>query len=96
MKTKKEKDRGYSDADLAEVSEHHEWTREDFKNARPFREMFPEIADKIRKARGAQKAPVKKLVSLRLDPDVLDKLRESGPGWQSRANAVLRKAVGLK
>jgi uncharacterized protein (DUF4415 family) len=95
MKTKK-KDRGYTDADLAEVSELHEWTREDFKNARPFREMFPELAEKIRKARGAQKAPTKRLVSLRLDPDVLEKLRAGGPGWQSRANAALRKAVGLK
>ena len=57
--------------------------------------MFPDLAEKIRKARGAQKAPVKKLVSLRLDPDVLEKLRASGPGWQSRANAVLRKADRL-
>jgi uncharacterized protein (DUF4415 family) len=95
MKARK-KDRGYTDADLAEVSENHEWTREDFRRARPFREMFPELAEKIRKARGAQRAPTKKLVSLRLDPDVLEKLRASGPGWQSRANAALRKAVGLK
>lgn len=40
-------------------------------------------------------ANAKRLVSLRLDPEVVDKLRASGPGWQTRANAVLRKAVGL-
>ncbi|CAN5424339.1 BrnA antitoxin family protein [soil metagenome] len=36
----------------------------------------------------------KQAVSLRLDKAVLDKLRESGPGWQSRANAILKKAMG--
>ena len=37
----------------------------------------------------------KQLVSLRLDAVVLEKLRASGPGWQSRANQMLRKAVGV-
>jgi len=35
----------------------------------------------------------KRLVTLRLDGDVLDRLREGGPGWQSRVNEILRKAV---
>jgi uncharacterized protein (DUF4415 family) len=34
-------------------------------------------------------------VSLRLDPDVLEHFRATGPGWQSRINAALRKAVKL-
>ena len=33
-------------------------------------------------------------VSIRLDADVLAKLRATGPGWQSRVNDILRKAVG--
>jgi uncharacterized protein (DUF4415 family) len=33
------------------------------------------------------------MVSLRLDPDVLDKLRAAGPGWQTRLNATLRALV---
>lgn len=37
----------------------------------------------------------KSQVTLRLDPDVLDRFREDGPGWQGRINAALRKAVGL-
>ena len=45
--------------------------------------------------RGPQKAPTKQLVSLRLDPDVLAHFRETGPGWQGRINAALRKAAGL-
>lgn len=37
----------------------------------------------------------KQLVSLRLDRIVLEKLRAQGPGWQSRVNELLRKAVGV-
>jgi uncharacterized protein (DUF4415 family) len=33
----------------------------------------------------------KKLVSLRLDQDVIERFRAGGPGWQSRINAALRK-----
>jgi uncharacterized protein (DUF4415 family) len=36
----------------------------------------------------------KEQVSLRIDRDVLDYFQESGPGWQDRINAVLRKAAG--
>ncbi len=37
----------------------------------------------------------KRQVTLRLDPDVIEKFREGGPGWQGRMNEALRKAVGL-
>ena len=37
----------------------------------------------------------KRPVSLRLDPDVLTHFRRIGRGWQSRINAVLRKAAKL-
>jgi uncharacterized protein (DUF4415 family) len=37
----------------------------------------------------------KRQVTLRLDPDVIEKFREGGPGWQARMNEALRKAVGL-
>ena len=36
----------------------------------------------------------KEQVSLRIDRDVLDFFQESGPGWQERINAALRKAAG--
>ncbi|MEW5422671.1 BrnA antitoxin family protein [Amorphus sp. 3PC139-8] len=35
-------------------------------------------------------------VTMRLDSDVVARLKEDGPGWQTRANATLRKALGLK
>ena len=37
----------------------------------------------------------KQQVTLRIDPDVIEKFREGGPGWQGRMNEALRKAVGL-
>lgn len=37
----------------------------------------------------------KRQVTLRLDGEVVDRFRAEGPGWQSRMNAALRRAVGL-
>lgn len=73
-----------------------EWTEEQFATA--------EIAvgDRIirpGKWRTSGRPPLgvaaKRQVTLRLDPDVIDKFREGGPGWQGRMNAALRRAVGL-
>ena len=49
----------------------------------------------IRPGRPRKAAP-KEAVSLRLDPDVLEHFRASGPGWQSRINAALRKVARLR
>jgi uncharacterized protein (DUF4415 family) len=38
-------------------------------------------------------ASPKRQVTLRLDQDVIDRLRADGPGWQSRINDILKKAV---
>jgi uncharacterized protein (DUF4415 family) len=40
--------------------------------------------------KGLKVAPPKQSVSLRLDADVLDWFKDSGSGYQSRINAVLR------
>jgi uncharacterized protein (DUF4415 family) len=46
--------------------------------------------------RGRPRSPnPKRQVTLRLDSDVLDKLRGAGPGWQRRINDILRKSVGI-
>jgi uncharacterized protein (DUF4415 family) len=34
-------------------------------------------------------------VTLYLDPDVLARLKADGKGWQTRANAALRRALGI-
>ena len=73
--------------------ENPEWTREDFRKARPLSEVLPELAEAMRRyqgQRGPQKNPTKELISLRVDRDVAEALRSSGQGWQTRANAALR------
>lgn len=46
--------------------------------------------------RGRPKAAAPKVqTTLRLDPDVLERFRADGPGWQGRMNAALRRAAGL-
>ena len=37
----------------------------------------------------------KRQVTLRLDPEVIDRFRADGPGWQGRINEALRKAALL-
>lgn len=73
-----------------------EWTDEEFATARPASEMMPPELYKAlveRRVRGPQRAPVKEQIALRLDQDVLERWRATGPGWQSRMGEVLRKAV---
>jgi uncharacterized protein (DUF4415 family) len=93
------KNKGYSAGDMKVVSEKHEWTAADFRRARPAnkvlpRKFFSELEN--RRSRGPQKARTKKLISLRIDPEVIERFRASGAGWQGRINVALRKAAGLK
>ena len=85
------KRKGYSARDLRDVSDNPELTKEDFAKAKPFAEALPELAASIRKGRGPNKAPTKKLVSLRLSGQVIDAYRAKGPRWQSKIDADLRK-----
>jgi uncharacterized protein (DUF4415 family) len=73
-----------------------EWTEGDFARARPAGEMHrPEIAALLVRKRGRPAGSNKEQVALRIDRDVIARFRAEGPGWQSRMNAVLRKAAGL-
>jgi uncharacterized protein (DUF4415 family) len=96
LRTKFEPGRGYTKEDWDAVSDNPEWTEEDFKRAKPFADVFPDLAESIRRARGRPRSGnPKKQVTLRLDTDVLARFRAQGPGWQSRINEILRKAAGL-
>ena len=92
----KAKKKGYSAKDLREVSDNPEWTRKDFAKARPFSEALPDLVASIRKGRGPNKAPTKKLVSLRLSGQVLEAYKAKGPGWQSRIDEDLRRINKIK
>ena len=74
-----------------------EWTEEHFCHAQK------SVGGKVvREAVGTWTSPgrppkvnPKRQVTLRLDPDVLEKFRATGKGWQSRINDELRKALGI-
>lgn len=83
---------GYSKEDWDAVSDNPEWTEEDFRRARPFSEVFPDLAASIREElRKRGPARTKEAISIRLDMDLVEKLRATGPGWQSRVNDALRE-----
>lgn len=78
---------------IAADSDDHDSTDAELAVARPFSEVFPELAQNIRRARGRPRiAKTKQPVKLRLDPDVIEKFKASGPGWQTRINDVLKAA----
>ncbi len=87
----------YTEEDVKEVLDNPEWTAEDFARARPASEVlgpaFMESWRRSRGQRGPQKQPTKQLVSLRIDRDIIEKFKSDGPGWQSRLNETLRKAL---
>lgn len=85
--------RGYSKADWDAVSEDEDSTPEQLAQAKPFAEAFPELAASIERDRAA--ARNKKLISLRLTPEVIERFKAGGPGWQTRMDEALKKAVGL-
>jgi len=43
-----------------------------------------------RRARGAQKAPTKERITIRLSPEVVAPFRATGDGWQTRMDAALK------
>jgi uncharacterized protein (DUF4415 family) len=82
---------GWTDPDDAP-----EWADEVFDRAAVWHgDKLIEPAKGTLTRRGRPKLPnPKRQVTLRLDADVIDRLRETGPGWQSRINEILKKAVG--
>ncbi len=91
--------RGYFKEDWDAV-EFPEMTDGELANLRPAREVLPkaffDAVDTLRRQRG--RPPVdapRKLISIRLDQDVIELYKASGKGWQTRINETLRKAAGL-
>lgn len=74
-----------------------ELTAERAARLRPAREVLPpEIIAQFKRSPGRPNSPApKRQVTLRLDPEVIERWRAKGPGWQTEINATLRKAVGL-
>jgi uncharacterized protein (DUF4415 family) len=96
-----EEDREITEAALADPDA-QPLTAEELAAMRPAREvlgagMLARIEEAQRqRRRGPQKAPTKEKITIRLDPDVIEHFRDTGPGWQSRMNEALRDHIGLQ
>lgn len=75
-----------------------EWTEADFARAKGPEGLPPHILAQFpkTKVRGPQKAPTKRLVSLRLSPEVLEYFKAMGPGWQAKIDATLVEVAKRK
>lgn len=71
--------RGYAKEDWDEVSDNPEWTAAAIRKAKPFPDVFPDLAASIGRARGRPSlSQTKKPVTIRLDADVIAKFKSGG------------------
>jgi uncharacterized protein (DUF4415 family) len=71
-------------------------TKADVKRAVRFHDLPASLQSKaLKRVRGPQKLPTKIGVHIRLSPDVVEALRSSGAGWQSRVDDALRAWLSL-
>lgn len=84
----------------ADFDDNPEWTDEHFARARPSGEVQPpHVAKALVRKRGrpvGSTSSTKEQIALRVDADVLAAYKSDGPGWQTRMNDALRKAVAEK
>jgi len=68
---------------------------EDLKKFRPAQEVLPlDLQETLGiRRRGPQKAPTKALTTIRLSAEVVAYFKQSGSGWQSRLDGVLKDYV---
>jgi uncharacterized protein (DUF4415 family) len=74
---------------LADVDDAPELTEEFFERADVYQ------GNKLVRAGRPRSENPKVALKLRIDPDVVERFRATGPGWQTRINDTLRKAVKL-
>lgn len=87
---------GYTKADLKAVSANPELSDADLARMRPAAEVLPAaLLAALARPKGGRpvKTDKKVALTLRLDPDIVTAFKRGGPGWQTRINAALRKAV---
>ncbi|MCF4165114.1 BrnA antitoxin family protein [Zavarzinia compransoris] len=88
---------GFTKQDWDDVCDNPEWTAADIAKARSFAEVFPDLAESIKRMPGRPKSDRPKVqTTIRLSQDVLDHFKADGPGWQRRIDEALKKVAGLK
>ena len=92
MTAKFQPGRGYTKEDWDAVSDNPEITPERFAEFRPVAEVLPELAESLRRGR-PPKADAKLAVTLRLDPDTVERFKREGPDWRARMSETLKRAA---
>lgn len=67
-----------------------ELTAADLAHFRPTAQTLPAGLLAKLKLRGPQKAPTKERITIRLSPEVVQRFRETGDGWQTRMDSALK------
>ena len=67
-----------------------ELTAADMKRFRPLKDALPKELTAKLNVRGAQKAPTKERITIRLSAEVVQRFRETGDGWQTRVDSALK------
>ena len=62
----------------------------DLRSFRAAADVLPASLQRKVGVRGAQKAPVKERITIRLSPEVVQRFRSTGAGWQTRVDAALQ------
>ena len=65
-------------------------TAADMKRFRPAKDVLPATLLAKLKVRGPQKTPTKERITIRLSPEVVQRFRATGDGWQTRVDAALK------
>lgn len=69
-----------------------EWTLAEAGAAKKFSALPVDLQAKLaRRGRGAQVAPTKTRITIRLSQHVVDSFRATGDGWQTRMDAALQE-----
>ncbi len=96
----KTKIRPLTDAEEAEIQRQiasdpdaPEATDEQLAQAKPFAEVFPELAESMKRARGRPRVDAPKAaVTLRVDPATVARFKAMGKDWRTRMSEALDKA----
>lgn len=85
----------YSQADWDEVSDNPDLTDDQLAQLRPAQDVLPPgIYAALTRRAGRPKAESPKVsVTIRLDPDVVETYKATGPGWQTRMNLTLARGA---
>ena len=67
-----------------------ELTVADLRSFRPARQVLPQTLLTKLNVRGPQKAPTKERITIRLSPEVVQRFRDTGDGWQTRVDSALK------